>query len=106
MCVRRLDPLEPGKSGDQHQERRARQVKIGQQQVDRAEAVAGHDEQSGLAGKGLHLAILGRGAFDKAQARRPDRDDTPAFALSRRDGSPPSPPKRAEREKPLGGRGG
>ena len=64
---------------------RTRQVEIGQQHVDRAEAVAGHDEQSGVAGKGPHIAVLGCGGFEEAQARRSDRDDAPALAPRRGD---------------------
>ena len=39
MRVGGFDPLQSGESGDQHQESRARQVEIGQQHVDRTEAI-------------------------------------------------------------------
>ena len=80
-----LDPIEPGECGDQHEQGRARQVEVGQQHVDRPEPVAGQNEQSGLAGKGSDLAILGRRAFEEPQAGCPDGDDAPAGAARRRD---------------------
>src|SRR5229473_6845372 len=49
--VGRLHALQAGEGGDQHEERRARQVEIGQQQIDGAEAIAGRDEERGLAGE-------------------------------------------------------
>src|SRR5215472_4323558 len=81
MGVGGLDPVEPGERGYQHQQSRARQVEIGQQHVDSAEAVAGHDEQARLAGKGPDLAVLKGSALDEAQARCPDRDEAAGSAL-------------------------
>ena len=43
------DALEAGKGRDQHQQRRARQMKIGEQRVNGAEAIARRDEDVGLA---------------------------------------------------------
>ena len=60
-------------------------MEIGQQQIDRTEAVAGQDEQPGLAGKLAQLSDLGGGAFEEAQARRADRDDAAAPATRRVD---------------------
>ena len=73
-----LDPVEPGQRRDQHQQRRARQVEIGQQHVDRAKPVARQDEQPRLAVEGPDLAAFGGGAFEEAHAGRADRDDAPA----------------------------
>ena len=41
--------LEPGEGRDQHEQRRARQVEIGHQHIDGPEAIAGRDEDVGLA---------------------------------------------------------
>ena len=43
--IGRAHPLGAGEGADQHEQRRARQVEVGQQQIDRAEPVARHDEQ-------------------------------------------------------------
>ena len=53
-------------------------MEIGQEQVDRAEAVARQDEEPGLAVEFADPAALVGGAFEEAQARRSDRDDAAA----------------------------
>ena len=64
-------------------------MEIGQQDIDRAEAVARRDEDRGLAGKRRDRAVLGRGAFQQPQRGGADRDDAAAgarAALSARGG--------------------
>src|SRR5947207_2385026 len=73
-----FDAIETGEGCDEHHERRARQVEIGQQQVDGAEAIAGQDEQARLAREFVHFTGFGGGAFEEAQARRADRGDAAA----------------------------
>src|SRR3546814_8407051 len=51
-----------------------RSVEVGQQRVDRADAVAGEDEDPGLAGERLQLAVHQR-ALERAHHRGADRDD-------------------------------
>ena len=80
-----FDAIETGEGCDEHHKRRARQVEIGQQQVDGAEAIAGQDEQARLAREFLHLPRLDRGAFEEAQTRRADRDDAAAPSARRID---------------------
>src|SRR5262249_58710220 len=43
--------IESAECANQHEQGRARQMKIGQHRVDGAEAITGRDEQSSLAGK-------------------------------------------------------
>src|SRR3990167_3932951 len=51
VSVRLHDQLPPRERADQHEERRARQVEVGQEDVHRAEAEAGRDVEGGLAGE-------------------------------------------------------
>ena len=86
MGVGRAHRLEAGKGRDQHEQRRARQVEIGHQHVDRPEAIAGRDEDVGRAGPGRELAVVVGRAFEQPQRGRADRDDAAAArraALSR-----------------------
>ena len=53
-----FDLIEAGQGGDQHEQGRARQVEIGQLQIDRAKPVARQDEEAGLAGERAGLAGL------------------------------------------------
>ena len=55
-----------------------RQMEVGDQAVDRLEAVAGRDEDRGVALERPDRAVLVRRAFDQAQAGRADRDQPPA----------------------------
>ena len=41
-------------------------MEVRQQEIDRAEPIAGHDEQSGFPGKGPDLAAFGRRGFQQA----------------------------------------
>ena len=70
--------VETAERRDQHEQRRARQMEIGDERVDRAEAVAGRDEDRGLALEGPDGAALVGRAFDQARRSRADRDDPPA----------------------------
>ena len=47
----------PAEGADQHEQRRARQMEVGHQHVDGAEAVAGRDEDVGLAGERRDRAV-------------------------------------------------
>ena len=51
MRVGALHRVEPAEGRDQHEQRRARQMEIGQQHVDRPEAIARRDEDRGVAGE-------------------------------------------------------
>ena len=53
----------PAKARDQHEQGRARQMEIGQQQIDRAEAIARRDEERGLAGERRDRAARRRRRF-------------------------------------------
>ena len=55
-----------GKGADQHQQRRFREVEIGQQSVDRFELIAGIDEKPCSAAFGADGAIGVGGAFECA----------------------------------------
>ena len=71
-----LHRLQPDEGRHQHEQGRARQVEIGQHQVDRAEAVARRDEdRRSRRQKALQLPVLAGGAFQRAAARscRPRR---------------------------------
>jgi len=68
----------PGEGADQHEQGRARQVEVGEQQVDGAKAVARQDVDAGLAGEGLNRAVGGGRSFEQAERRGADRDDAPA----------------------------
>ncbi len=76
--IGRLHPLEPGEGADQHEQGRARQVEVGQQQVGAAEPVAGRDEDVGLALERMEPAVGVDGALQQAQAGGADGDDAPA----------------------------
>ena len=78
-----LHRLQPGERRHQHEQRRARQMEIGQQDIDRAKAIARRDEDRGLARKRLDGAVLGRSAFEQPQRGGADRDDTAAPGAGR-----------------------
>src|SRR5208337_2456850 len=82
MRIGRPHALEPAEGADEHEERRARQMEIGQKGVDRAEAVARRNEDRGLAGERPNAAALVRRGLDKAGGGRAYADDAPA-ALAR-----------------------
>ena len=63
MRIGALHRLEPGKRRHQHEQRRARQMEIGHDDIDRAKAIARRDEDRGLAVKRLNGAVLGRRAL-------------------------------------------
>ena len=58
-------------------------MKVGQHHLDRAETIAGGNEQIGLAGEFRKRAVFGRRAFQKPQRSRTDRYDAPARATRR-----------------------
>src|SRR6185437_1008648 len=78
--VSRSHAVEPSESGDQHEERRARQMEVGEQDIDRAEAIARRDEQRGLAGERADMTLLVGSTLEEAQRRRTDGDDAAAFS--------------------------
>jgi AcrR family transcriptional regulator len=49
MGIGRLHPVQPHQRADQHEQGRSRQVEVGHQAVDGAEAIAGGDEDRGVA---------------------------------------------------------
>src|ERR1700722_740685 len=54
-----MHSLNAGKSAHQHEQRRARQMEIGQQQIDGAQSVAWQNEQTCIARERLNAAVLG-----------------------------------------------
>ena len=62
---------------DQHDQRAAGQVEVGDQRVHQLEAVAGLDEDAGVAPLGHQPAVL-RGGFQRAHAGGAHGDDPPA----------------------------
>jgi len=52
------DRIEPAEGARQHDKRGARQMEIGHQHVDRAEAVAGGDEDRGFAGERMDAEVV------------------------------------------------
>ena len=55
-------------------------MEVGQHHVDRAKAVAGGDEQRGLAGKRRKRTVFARRAFQQTQRGRADGDNAAAGA--------------------------
>src|SRR5258706_12012861 len=58
-------------------------MEIGEKNVNRLEAIAGRDEQSGLAAKGLDDAVIAGSGFQGACRRRSDSNDASARAAGR-----------------------
>src|SRR3954463_8241674 len=58
----------------QDEERRARQVKVGEHCVHGAEAIAGRDGESCLAAARAYATAFARGGFERAHGRRADGD--------------------------------
>ena len=75
--------LEAGEGGDEHEQRGARQVKVGQQGIDHPEAEPGRDEQAGLTRPGLDLSGLVDRRFERAHRGGSDRHHSPAFGFCR-----------------------
>ena len=80
MGVGGFDAIKPGEGRDQHEQGRARQVEIGQQQIDRAETVARQNEEPGFARERADFAGFGGGGFEEAQAGRACCHDAAAGA--------------------------
>ena len=78
MGIGRLHRLKPGKGADQHEQGRFRQVEIGHQHIDSAEAVTRGDEDGGIALERLYLALRRGGAFEQPQTGCADADDAAA----------------------------
>src|SRR5438270_721950 len=68
--VRRFHDIEPHQRADQDEQRRARQMEVGNEPVDRPEAVAGRDEDGRVAFERTDRAVLAGGALEQAQAGR------------------------------------
>ena len=66
-------------------------MEVGDQPVDPAKAIAGCDEDRGVAFERTDHAVFAGGTFDQPQAGRADRDDAPAAG--------------PHRVQPVGGRG-
>ncbi len=58
MCVRRSHPLRAGEGADQHVQRRAWQVEVGQQNIHHPETVARQNEEIGIGIESLYVAAL------------------------------------------------
>src|SRR4051812_43174547 len=58
--IRAANPLDACERGDEHDQRRFRQMEVGQQLVDRAELAAGSDEDRRLASSGGEPAVADR----------------------------------------------
>src|SRR3954469_12638512 len=78
LAVGGEDAVEAREGRDQHEERRARQMEVGEEPVDRAEPVAGRDEEIGRAGPCAEPAAVAR-RREGAERRGPDRDHAPAI---------------------------
>ena len=91
--VGREHPLAAGEGRDQQEQRRARQVEVREERVDRAELVARHDGQIGPAGPGGDGAVRARGRLQRADGRRPHRDHAAGLR-----GAPAPPPRPSPRE--------
>src|SRR5690606_10521986 len=73
--VRLLDALEAGERRHEHEERRARQVEVREEKVDRLEPVARRDEEPRLAGERANPAALVGRALEEAERGGAYRDD-------------------------------
>ena len=74
MRIDRAHALEPDQRRDEHQQRRLRQVEVRHQPVRDPEAIAGSDEDVGLAHPGRDPARRRRRGLDQPQRRGADRD--------------------------------
>src|SRR5439155_4837013 len=84
MSISAANRFHSGERRHEHQQRRLRQMKIGEQAIDDAEAESGGDEEACLAGQGLHSASIGR-RLERPQRRRPDSQNTSAASTRDRD---------------------
>src|SRR5215471_21546381 len=80
MGIGLLHGVETCKGRDQHEKSRARQVKIRQEDIDRAETIARRDEYGGFVRKRPDRAVLGSRAFQQTQGRGADGNDAAAFS--------------------------
>ena len=78
MGISRLHHIEAHQRTDQHEQSRSRQMEVGDQSVDRFEAVARRDEYRGIALERPDRALVIGRAFEQAQAGRADGDDPAA----------------------------
>src|SRR5215218_503506 len=83
MGISRLHGVKPTEGCHQHEQRRTRQVKIGQKDVNAAKAIARGDEDRSLAIERLDCAVLGGGAFQKPQRGGANRYDPAALGARR-----------------------
>ena len=75
MRVGGADRSVSGERGDEHEERRAGQVEIGEQAIDDAEAIPWCDEQRGFCVSRCDISARCSRRLQRTQARRADRDD-------------------------------
>ena len=83
MGIGALHGLKPREGRDQHEQRRTWQMEIGEENIDRAKAIARRDEDRGFVRKRLDGAVVGRGTFQQPQRGSADRDDTAAAGAGR-----------------------
>ena len=74
-----------GERRHEHQQRRLRQVEIGEQPLDDAEAVARRDEEPRFGLAGAHAPVVVGRRLERAQAGRADGDDAAAARARRVD---------------------
>ena len=77
----RQDPFPSGKGGNEHQQRRLRQMKVRDNAVDDPENETGINEQPGTSLPGSDRSVFLCGGLKGAHAGRPDGNDAPALAL-------------------------
>ncbi len=78
-----LHGVEAAERRHQHEQGRARQMEIRHQHVDRAEAIAGRDEDRRLVGERRNAAVLGRGTLQQPQRRGANSHDAAADSARR-----------------------
>src|SRR5690606_19071860 len=76
--IGRAHALQPGECGDQHEERRSRQMEIGHQRIGDAEAMARRDEDVGRDRTSRQPLDLACCIFEQPERRRYATDDTVA----------------------------
>src|SRR5690606_42068440 len=82
VTVRTLHAVKPRECRDHHEQCRPRQMKVGEEEFGGPEAVPRRDEEIGLSGKRLELAVVARGRLDQSQRCGAHGDD-PSTTLTR-----------------------
>src|SRR5262245_28250631 len=85
MGVGGLHRVEFHECRDQHEQRRSWQMEVGEHRVDRAELVAGCNEDGRLARKRVEHTRLIAGALEQTQGGRANSNDAPTSTPRRRE---------------------